>query len=117
MIAASVTDATTVNPNDIKTLLDNGKSRFLINGKLTFIYGSNTLPRNPPFWFLTFLVVQINKIPLFSKYLITFIIYSISFIVSVLLLAFIEPITDEIFYQEYYILLLKNCNVLNLFPI
>ena len=41
-------DAATVNLNGIKTLLANDVSIFFINGKLGFIDGPKSLPRNPP---------------------------------------------------------------------
>ena len=46
-IAASVPDATAVNPNDIETLLANGLSTFLIKGKPVFSNGPKSLSRNP----------------------------------------------------------------------
>ena len=48
-------------------------STFCINGKLADNKGLTNL-RNPLSWLLTFSVVSFNKIPLFSKELITFII-------------------------------------------
>ena len=47
-IAASVADASAVNPNDIKTLLVHGFSTFFIKGKRLFSNGSKSLPRNLP---------------------------------------------------------------------
>ena len=38
----------TVNPNGIKTLLDNGLSTYFINGNPAFSDGLISLPRNPP---------------------------------------------------------------------
>ena len=37
-----------VNPNGVKRPLANGCITFFINGKLTFINGSRSLPMNPP---------------------------------------------------------------------
>ena len=51
-------------------LLANGVSTFFTNGKPTNINGLRTF-RNPPFLLPIFLVVLFNKIPLFSKDLIT----------------------------------------------
>ena len=45
-IAASVTDAAAVNPNDIKTLLANGLSTFPIKGDPVFSNGTKS-PKNP----------------------------------------------------------------------
>ena len=36
-----------VNPNGTKTLLGNGETVFFIKGKLNFINGPRSLPRNP----------------------------------------------------------------------
>ena len=49
-IAASVADAASVNPNDIKTFLANGSNTFFIKGKPFFSNGSSKkcLLRNPP---------------------------------------------------------------------
>ena len=47
-IAASVADASAVNPNDIKTLLVNSFSTFFIKCKQLFSNGSKGLPRNFP---------------------------------------------------------------------
>ena len=38
----------TVNPYGIKTLLDNGFKKFLINSNPVFSNGPRSLPRNPP---------------------------------------------------------------------
>ena len=46
-----------------KTFLADGVKTFLINGKDMLVNGAKTLS-NPPFW-LIFLVVPFNKIPLF----------------------------------------------------
>ena len=51
-------------------LLANGVSTFFTNGKPTNINGLRTF-RNPPFLLPIFLVDLFNKIPLFSKDLIT----------------------------------------------
>ena len=51
-------------------ILAKGKSTFFINGKPTFIKGPRKLS-NPPLWQVVFFVVPFNKIPLFSKELIT----------------------------------------------
>ena len=48
--------------------------------------------RNPPFWSINFLVVTVYKVPLFSKDLITFLIFFIPLFVSIIS----ELITDEI---------------------
>ena len=56
-----------------KTLLANGVSTFFINDKLAVINGLRKF-KNPPSWLVIFLVVPFNKIPLFSKGVITFII-------------------------------------------
>ena len=47
-VAASLADATVVNPNDIKTVLANGSSNFPIKGKPVFSNGPRSLLRNPP---------------------------------------------------------------------
>ena len=48
-IVAFVADAAAVNPNGIKTLLVNGLStNGFIKGKLVFINGLKSLPKNPP---------------------------------------------------------------------
>ena len=44
----SVADATTVNPNVIKTLLASGLSIFPIKGNPVFSNGPKSLPKNPP---------------------------------------------------------------------
>ena len=83
-IAAYFADAAVVNPNGTKTLLANGVSTYFINGKPTDINSLRKL-RNPPFWLLMILVlvVSFNKIPVFSKDLITFAISFTSLFVSV----------------------------------
>ena len=72
-IAAPVADAAAVNPKRIITLLANDVSAFFIIGKATFIHGARKLS-NLPSWLLIFIVDSVNKIPLFSKGLTTFII-------------------------------------------
>ena len=47
-IAASVADTVAVNPNAIKTFLDNGLRTFPIKGHPVFNNGPKNLPRNPP---------------------------------------------------------------------
>ena len=46
LIAASVADADAANPNEIKTLLSNGLSTFLIKGNPGFSDDSKNLPKN-----------------------------------------------------------------------
>ena len=46
-IGASVADAATVIPNDIKTLLTNGLSIFYIKGEPVFSNDAKSLPKNP----------------------------------------------------------------------
>ena len=46
-IAASVTNAATVNPDGIKTLLANGLSTFLIKGSPVVNNGPKSLPKDP----------------------------------------------------------------------
>ena len=72
-IAASVADVAAVNPNGIKMLLDNGVKTLFVNGKPTDIDGLRKL-KNLHFWLLIFLVVPFNKIFLFSKNQINFIV-------------------------------------------
>ena len=72
-------DTAAINPNDPKTLLvgihihANGVNTFFINGKRSDNNGLRKL-RNGPFWLIIMLVVPFNKILLFYKDLITFII-------------------------------------------
>ena len=47
-IAASVTDATTVNSNGIKTLLPNGLGKVFGKVNTVFSYGPKSLPKNLP---------------------------------------------------------------------
>ena len=64
------------------SLLANGVCTFFVNGKPNVFNGREKL-RNPFSSLLMFLVVAFNKVPLFSKDLITFMIYFISWFVSV----------------------------------
>ena len=82
-IAASDADIAADNPNDNKIFLANGVSTLFINGKPAVINGLRKL-RIPPSWLAIFLIVPFNKIPLFSKDLITFIISLISLFVRVI---------------------------------
>ena len=70
------------NPNSSKTLLARSVSTFFNNGKPPAI---NCLRKfkNPPSCLVIFLVIPLNKIPLFSKHLATFIISFISLFVRV----------------------------------
>ena len=43
-----ITDAIAVNPNGIKTLLDNSFKTFFIKDKSVFSNDPKTLPKNPP---------------------------------------------------------------------
>ena len=63
-IAASVADIAADNPNGDKTLLARGVSTFFTNGKPVVINGLRKL-KNPPSWLVTFVVVPLNKIPVF----------------------------------------------------
>ena len=74
-----------------KKNLANSVSTFSICSKPAVTNGLKQL-RNPPSWQVTFLLAPFNKIPLFSKDFITFII---SFI-SVFVRAIPEPEIDEI---------------------
>ena len=47
-IAASVADATAVNPNVIKTLLANGLSKFFNKSNPIFSNGPKSILKNPP---------------------------------------------------------------------
>ena len=69
--------------NGNKTLVANCLSTFFINGKTAVINGLTKL-RNPPSRLVTFAVGLFNKIPLFSKHLIIFIISFISLFVRVI---------------------------------
>ena len=80
-MVASVAEAAAVTPNDNKTLLANGVSTFFINGNLAVINGLRKL-RNISSWLVIFLVVPFNKIHLFSKDLIIFIVVFISLFVN-----------------------------------
>ena len=81
-MAASVAETAAVNPEVTKTLLADSLNTFLINGKTTDINSLRKL-RNSLFWLVIFLIVSYNKIPPFSKELITSIIYFILLSVSV----------------------------------
>ena len=82
-IVASVADIAADNPNGSKTFLANGISTLFINGKPAVI---NVLRKfnNPLSLLVIFVVIPFNKIPLFSKDLITFIISFISLFVRVI---------------------------------
>ena len=80
-IAASIANADAVSPNGAKTFLANYVSMFFVNGTAILINGARNLS-NPPSWLLILLVVHFNKIPLFSKVIITLLIYFVSFFVS-----------------------------------
>ena len=82
-MAASVANAANVNPDDIKMLLANDLSTLFINIKPNFIHRPRKLS-NSPSCPTIFPVVSSNKIPLFSKELITFMISFISLFVSVI---------------------------------
>ena len=58
--------------------LANGVATLFINDKPNLVNEARTLPRNLSFWCITFLVVLVNNISLFSRYLIAFIIPFIS---------------------------------------
>ena len=78
-----IADAAAIDLNGIKTFLANVVSTFFINGKPAVINGLTKL-RNPSSWPVIFLIVPVNKIPLISKDLITFIITFISFFIRVI---------------------------------
>ena len=75
--------------NGIKTLLVRGVSMFFVNGKPTVINGPRKL-RNRPSWVVIFLVLPFSEIPLFPKYLITFLMSFTSLFVRVIP----EPVID-----------------------
>ena len=81
-ITASCDNATAVNPNGTKTHLPNDVSTFYIYGNPAFNTGLWNL-RNLISWLIIFLVVPFNKIPLFSKDLITLITSFISLFANV----------------------------------
>ena len=85
MSCLSAADIPSDNPNGIKTLLARDVSTFFINGNQLSL-----MVKNPPSWLVIFLVVPFNKIPLFSKDLITFIIYFLSSFLEL----FLIPVTD-----------------------
>ena len=89
-IAASVADIAADNLNGIKIFLAKVLSKLFINGETTVIDNLGKF-RNPPSWLVIFLVVPLNKIPLFSIDLITFITSFISLFVRV----FPKPAIDE----------------------
>ena len=76
-IATSVADA------DAITLLSNGVSTFFINGKSTLVNKARKLS-NTPSWLVVFPVVPFNKILLFYKDLLTYIMSFISLFVSII---------------------------------
>ena len=76
-IAASAAYIPDDKPNGIKTLLVNGVSILLINYKPTINDGIRKF-KNRPYWLAIFLVVPFDKISLFSRDLITFILSFIS---------------------------------------
>ena len=82
-MAASAVDIPAGNINGNKTLLARGVSKLFINGKLAFINGLGNV-KNSLSWQVIFLVVPFNKIPLFSKDLITFAMSFISLFVRVI---------------------------------
>ena len=98
-IATSAADIPADNPDGNKTLSAKGVSTVFINCKPAVVNGLRKV-KNPPSWLVIFLVVLLNKIPLFSKDLITFIICFISLFVVNRIIP--EPVNDEffkIFYQ------------------
>ena len=80
-MSVAATAAAAVNPKVTKMSLAKGANTFFIKVKPVFTKGPRKLS-NPPFWLVTFLVVPFNKIPLFSKELIIFIIFFVSLFVS-----------------------------------
>ena len=78
-----------------------GVSTIFINGKPAIINGLRKF-KNPPSWQVIFVVVSFIKIPLFSKDLITFIIYFISLFVRVIP----EPLLNVKFLLSSFIPLL-----------
>ena len=72
-MTASLINAAAVNPKGTKTLLANDISTLFINGNPVLIDGPRKLS-NPPSWQLIFLLVPFNKIPPFSKNLVTILI-------------------------------------------
>ena len=73
LIAASASDIPVDNPNRIEIFL---VSAYFINGKPAVINDLRKL-RNPLSWLVILLVVPFSKIPLFSKDLVTNILYFI----------------------------------------
>ena len=74
-------EAATVNSKGTKLVLANYVSTVFISAKPTDINGLRKL-RNPLSWLVIFVAVSSNSIPLFSKDLITFIIYIFSLLVN-----------------------------------
>ena len=105
-IAASAADIPADNSNGIKTLLASERGTLFINGKLALINDLRKF-RNPPSWMVIFVVVPLNKIPLLSKDLITFITSFISLFVGVIP----EPLP-----VIYYLLNLSICLFKKFFP-
>ena len=88
-IIASATDTPADNPNGIKILLAKRVSTLFISRKSAVNNGLRKL-RNPQSCLAISVVVSFNKIPLFSKVLITFITSFISLLVRVTP----EPVID-----------------------
>ena len=108
-IAASVADVAADNPNSNIILLANEVSTLslFINGKRAAINELRKL-RNHPSLLVIFVVVPFNKIPLFPKDLITFIIpYTFRVI--------LEPLLKVIFFKSLFIPLLTICLVASQF--
>ena len=82
-MTVSAADIPAYNPNSNKILSATGVSILSINGKLAVINGPKEF-KNLPSWLVTFLAAPFNKIPLFSKDLITFIISFTSSFVRVI---------------------------------
>ena len=66
-IVASAADAAVVNPNEIKTLLANGLSTFLIKYNPDYSNSPKSLPINPPDYSTAFLIIFILADALFPK--------------------------------------------------
>ena len=82
-LAASIDDVAGVKTNGIKTLLANVVNTLFIDIKPAVV---NSLRKsiNLPSWLILFPVIPFNKIPPFSKNLITFITSFISLLVSLI---------------------------------
>ena len=93
--AAFAADAAVGNPNSIKMLLINCVSTFFINGKPAGIIGLRKL-RNPTFWLKLFLVINFNKVSLFSKVLIIFVISFVSLFAKVIP----KPVSLSLFFYQ-----------------